>query len=656
MSYVHINTRFKMRVLSLSISLLFIPYAYALQPIDDEDLGESTGGAIAFLPENFSLLFQGENAVNPTATDLADRTKDTGYIRYIPVGPLTTEATSNPIYGTKTGKGDLYLYGLAISQSTRDYGVGRSSTDWNNRFSRPINTWGTAGNPWVFKVATAANVPNFSAITPTDTGSGSVTYLALEAPRYDVDISALSAAEKSAYNLKLAFWADAFVRDPRYAEATGAAALASNQFCLAGATGCATAATPRANRLRLQAIWDGFSLNGSQLQVFQTLGDATNTGGMSTFYNNTLGIAGVLRFNSGDGTNVRATTSQSASITATAATKTWTTINDGNAAACNNGSATTAPAYTNVNCQNRTRVSQATNTATSTWTLPATASVLRFSTRETGTTQGLLNSPAVNGGAAPTFEDNEGLFAYNANINLVLGSLYQPLTVGVAPDGKNLTLEIARIPNKESIYKKVYINYQNFNPATNGGYTGSTCNFYECGAAAGGYQGTTATHSSISIGSTQYNTGTKALTAYKGVEAYGISFGALSSNSVTVVTQYTEIQNQLRRQTSHTYGAWGGSTANEWQYLKADGTYGTPDSIDAANPSLNNRSWTYATTNVPAAWVPIASTTYGGGYTATANIPGAAQNTPVVIPSNNLGSAVIDGLLIQHMKITTKGL
>lgn len=659
MFYLPIDSRFKVRLLSLSISLLFVPYAYALQPINDDDLAAATGEGIAFLPENFSLLFQGANAANPTAADLADRTKDTGYIRLIPVGPLTADATSNPVYGSVTGKGDLYLYGLAISQSTRAYGVGRDSTDWNNRFSRNIDSWGSAANPWVFKVQTATNVPNFSALSPTDTGNGSVTYLALEAPRFHADtdnnltngvnaaINGLSAAEKSAYNLKLGLWADAFVRDPKIAEnltATG------TQFDVGGAG--------RANRLRLQAVWDGFSLNGSQLQVFQTLGGATNSGGMSTFYNNTLGIAGLLRFNSGDGQNLRATVSQNAALSAT----TTTMLNDGNAAACNNGTTASAPAYGNADCQNRTQIKQATNTANGVWTAPTTPSVLRFSTRETGTTQGLLNTPAINGGAAPSFDANEGLFIYNANINLVLGSLYQPLTVGVAADGKNVTLEIARIPNKESIYKQVYTNYSDSNPATNGGYYGSTCNIYQCGSNGDAtYQGTNATHSSITIGSTSYNASNNTLTAYSGIEAVGISFGAMTSRTNTVITQYTQIENQRRQQTSHTYGCnWLGancSTANEWTYLKADGTFGVPNSTDSAQPSLNNRSWTYATTNVPAAWVPIASTTYGGGYTSTGTIPTTStQNAAALSPLNNLGSTVIDGLLIQHMKITTKGL
>lgn len=645
MASLHRDNQFKLRALSSALLACSVSLAassaFALQEITDEDLGESTGGAIAFLPENFSLLFQGANATNPTAADLADRTKDTGYIRYIPVGPLTPEAAAI----ANTGKGDLFLYGLAISQSNDNYGVGRDSSDWNGRFGRVIDSWGTAANPWVFKVKTQSGVPDFSALTPTDSGNGSVTYLALEAPRYDVNVAALSAAEKSAYNLKMAYWADAFVRDPKYADAMGAAALTSNQFCLGGSSGCATAANPRANRLRLQAIWDGFSLNGSQLQVFQTLGGATSAGGMSTFYNNTLGIAGVLRFNSGDTQNFRATVSNNlVSSTSTSVVYDGAVYNSGGT----NCTVASSGTYQNDQCNTREQVTTTKYSAagggasTASWTPPVLNSVLRYSTQECGagnlngcttpTAQGLLNSPAVNGGNAPTFDSKEGLYLYSPNINLVLGSLYQPLTVGVAPDGKNISLEIARIPNKESIYKQVYINYDNINPATNGGYTGSTCNIYECGNnGSGTYQGTNATHSSITIGSTIYNSGNKTISAYSGIEALGVSFGALTTNSITnPATSYTT----LIQRSTRPNGTRSGNIFTGYTYA-----FGSPWSAYSGD---------------------FANTTYASPVYTKVTPPSVSsvidtQNLQT-IPSNNLGSAVIDGLLIQHMKITTKGL
>lgn len=685
MSYIPVDSKFKLRLLALSISLLFIPYAHALQPISDADLGESTGEGIAFLPENFSVLLQGPNNTNPTAADLNDRTKDTGYIRLIPVGPLTTEAQNSG-----AGKADIYLYGLAISQSNQAYGAARTSADWNNRFGRAINSWGSMNNPWLFKVETATGVPNFSAASPADTGAGDVTFLGLEAPLYNADVNGytydangkltggsnsgvngLSAAEKSAYNLKLGLWADAFVRDPSKPEGD------ANQFALAPS---GTSDINRANRLRLQGVWDGFSLNGTQLRVFQTLDKATNAGGMSTFYNNTLGLAGVLRLNGGDGQTLRASTS---SATPTASS---------NGGTVNRYSTT----YTGAPGENpssdwlyRIRSITTTVNSTGTWTAPSVIpSVLRLSTQEIGTTQGLINTPAINGGLAPTFNPNEGLFLYNPNINVVLGSLYQPLTVGVAADGRNLALEIARIPNKSSIYTKIYTRYAGDTGDAGVTYSGSTCNIYQCGSnvSLGGvsYQGATATHSSISIGSTEYNKNTNTLTAYSGAEAVGISFGALpATQDVSKNTYFYQLQNQERRRGSSTSCGWFCNEYVNWQYRIAAGWTGNAgtglrfDSQNANwvnisdtgyyNPSVANSGYTVTNADstqfiVPATTGKLPDARYENGrWYSTAPNPDLNNHklTPSQVSSgvmNNFGSAVIDGLLIQHMKITTKGL
>ncbi|MFA9204291.1 MAG: hypothetical protein ACEQSD_09865, partial [Flavobacteriales bacterium] len=305
------------RLLIVAMSAAVSSQALALEAITDEELSVTTGEGIAFLPENVSLRMNGADTNNSGAG-----TFDTGYIRIIPVGPLTPAAVT-----AGAGKGDIFLYGAAISQSAQAYGAARTVTDTNTRFSRTIDSWGTAANPWVLKVETQTGVPDFAAPTPTATSTGTVSYLGFEAPLYNRNIAALSAAEKSAYNLKVAFWTDAFVRDPSVVEnltATG------TQFDLGGAG--------RANRLRLQAIWDGLSINGSQLKIFQTLGGAvTATNGMSSSYNNTLGIAGTLRFNSGDGSTLRATTSFTAgSRTVEAYTTTWNGNNFRNVAGPDN--------------------------------------------------------------------------------------------------------------------------------------------------------------------------------------------------------------------------------------------------------------------------------------------------------------------------------
>ena len=710
---LRVNSGFRLSTLALSIGLsLMSSHGFALEALDDDSLAGSTGEGIAMLPENFSMVMQGANNTNPTQADLDNRANDTGYIRIIPVGPLTDEAAASG-----AGKADIYLYGFALSQSNKAYGAGRDSADWNSRFGRNIDSWGSAINPWLLKVATEDNVPNFSATSPTDTGKGSVSYLMLEAPLYHSDFTNLTAAEKSAYNLKLGLWGDVFVRDPKVAESL---TTTGTQFDLGGAN--------RANRLRLQAIWDGFSLNGSNIKLFQTLDGATNQKGMSTFYNKTLGIAGVLRFNSGDGANLKATLGNDVTTDPAAngiGTPTgWNTVhagadltlNPGATGGCGNSG--TGSFSTAVGCryivQNRTRTD--TQTSRRTWNAPSSLnSVLRLSTQESGTVQGLLATPAINGTSAPNFAANEGLFIYNPNINLVLGSLYQPLTVGT--DGQNITLEIARIPNKESIYKQIYTAYAgatgNLTAAQIAEYKGSTCNIYQCGTSTvAGYQGSNATHSSISIGTVYSPDGGKTLQAFKGdatTDAIGISFGRLQSGSISFTSSntLTEVQYKQRRlndtATTWRYRSWCSDSTlgvcnevsnttgavRQWEYYNTSGGWDinnltTAKPVDAtlcqtggafgsrtgcdnySNPkeslrygTVANRNWAQYTN---AAWQNGSNTEVNdliGSFNGVTG-PLPTTNTAAIVtptsPSNNFGSAVIDGLLIQHMKITTKGL
>ena len=483
----HFNKTILLSLMTLCIS----PMSFALQPLSDETLSSTTGEGIALVPQDAYFVFQGENS---TANDLTDRSKDTGYIHVIPVGPLTNAAldtNKDNVVDAKdhsVGKADLFVYGLALSKSDGNHNSRLANSDTAAR----IGSWGTATNPWILKVETENQVPNFD---PNNKCVASdpkcqVPYLTLEAPLFNTAIPTNVADGADAYKLKMGLWADAFVLDPskREGDASVYKLGATNQTV-----------EGRANRLRLQAIWNDFTINGSRLQVFQTLNGATNANGMSAFYNNTLGIAGLVRLNSGDAANLRTTN-----------------LND---------------------------------------------KVLRLSTRETTNTN-LLDSPAVNGTSAPIFDANEGLFIHNLNANLMLGSLYQPLILG--SDGANFSLELTRIPNKEDIYRKIYTDYDNPNSTV---YQGSTCNVYKCGNnGLTGYQGNNATHSSITIGSTVYDASKNTLTAYKGADAVGVSFGAMR---------------------------------------------------------------------------PV------------------AQNSGVTAPPanfKNMGSAVIDGVLIQHLKITTKGL
>lgn len=663
MSHLHLKSGlrsgFRLSTLALSVGMAFMSTSgFALEALNDEGLAESTGEGIALLPENFRMVFQGANDTVTQNTDYANRGKDTGYIRVIPVGPLTTEATNS---GAQ--KADIFLYGLAISHADGD-----ANKRFNDSATGLINSWGTATNPWLIKVQTNNAVPNFAGV------SKALSYISLEAPEYN--ISGFNDPDQHDYHLKLGLWADIFMRNPTVA-------APDNNPAGWGAG--------LSNRMRLQAIWDGFSINGSSLNIFQTLDGATNTGGLSTSYNNTLGLAGTLRFNGGDTRatekNYKAVSNAGSVSRTTSVTNRYASTNTGQPGANGSGTATGGNLY-------RLRTVDTVDTVTGgTITLPSNLSTLRFSTQETGTTQGLLNTPAINGGNAPNFSANEGLFMYGANINLVLGQLYQPLVVGVADDGRNLNMEITRIPNKPEVYKNIYTAYVgNLGSETASQYKGSTCNVYQCGTTTGGTFNP-ATHSSITIGSTNYSGASSNLvTAYSGADAIGVSFGAMQPITPTVSKNYYyQLQQQTRSRNSNT----------QWKYDSGNGTNNCGTNCnefskstwkDVAGYKITGGGSDYLPTlNHPAYFVPgvtaadgfangascspapcMPSTT-NGAQMAWGMLPGALingedwrSNPPPVLNSvnaptgslsgTNLGSAVIDGLLIQHMKITTKGL
>ena len=655
-----------LKKLCLAIAIVNMQPAFALESLDDDTMSETTGEGIALLPENYSFSMNGADAANSGAG-----TYGAGYMRFIPVGPISATAT-----GKGYQKADVYLYGMSLAQSKKDYGVTIDSTDWGvpfgaigsgaTDFGRGITSWGTADNPWLLKTVTDNNVPSFAGTTK------SVTYLGLEAPLYNSTLPATGTAASSAYNLKLAYWMDLYMRSLTVTES--------------GYNGLS-------NRLRLAYVWDGFGVNGSNLKIFQTLDGATagstynstlkltsnsnttvNTAftfnvtnptytfnsGTSTLYNQTFGMAGLLRLNSRATDTVRATVALG-NITReiiqldyypvrnyNTATQTRSglyvegTVLQTNTVASGVGTMTVANAdatnstagidetyvpMTNTSlrgpttdpdaaslpanphplatfpyalsypgdfydggiCTSSTAGNQSGNhqfgqclnnegfttrrfkaRTTNTWTPPLAKSVMRLSSQEfLGGPVGLNGTPALGGanGFVPNFTPNttaEGIFIYDMNVNVVLGSLYQPLMLST--DGTNFSLELARIPNNVNVYSKIYTRY----PGDTGDgavtYLGSTCNIHQCGTAVtyGGvsYQGSSATHSSITIGSTIYNAGNNQLQAYKGSEAYGISFGesvAQSGLNSQVTADYVQVWNRTRADSGggwSAYGAW----------------------------------------------------------------------------------------------------
>ncbi|WP_340600622.1 hypothetical protein [Acinetobacter sp. HZNU-JH01] len=680
---------FKRTLLASFIGLCMSQAVFALQEISDEGLSQTTGEGIALLPENFSFRFNGADTANSGAG-----TYGAGSIRLIPVGPLSATATAK---GYK--KADAWLYGLSLSQSNKNVGTAIDGSDWGTLYGRPIDSWGSASNPWVIKTLTD-DVPNFVG------NIENVTYLTLEAPLRHTTLPAAGSAESSAYNLKLGLWTDIFQRDANVVE-NGLDGLS--------------------NRLRLTAVWDGFSINGSNLKVFQTLGgvspamggtydavmkvnnvETTKTFnyGLNTNYNQTFGVAGLVRLNSGATDTKRGTVSNQ-TVTreivqvdynpttniffenGVLATGTTITNAQGNASNNTNGIRTSYDPPTNATVpgsfpsggmctspknntvtgnghagqclnQNGFTTRRLRAKGSNDWTAPTSTSVFRISTQELigGATD---NSTPALGGVVPNFQPNsnaDGLFLYDVNMNLVLGNLYQPLMLST--DGNNFSIELARIPNVQEVYSRIYTRYEHIDPAASVDsgvtYLGSTCNIYQCGSSTiAGYQGSAATHSSITIGSTEYNPVTNQLTAHKGIGAYGVSIGELKSGTglhSSVQEDFTQVWRRTRGTTTQScgflctetvWGAWG-----SWSAVapKTPLTGQLHPSLDRPDPY--ETTWRQNTNNQI---LGIQTTT----PTDIAGRINSMQPTGATV-SNNFGSAVIDGLLIQHFKFSTTGL
>lgn len=709
MTTLNYTVRFKKTVLASLVGFCSSQFSFAFEELSDASLSNTTGEGIAILPQNTYMVFRGAGPNETITQILTDRSKDTGYINYMPVGPLSLAAADTSGNGTigaedhAVGKADLFLYGLALSKSDGNANTRIATSE----SAATISSWGTVANPWVLKAQTNNNVPNFN---KSDNSVYPVTYLSLEAPLYQPDIDGTEGSD--AYNLKLGVWADAFVRNPNVSSTI----TDGSQFQYGSTNGMIGTIDPsRANRLRLQGVINGFSVNGSQLSFFQTLNGATATDGMSPFYNNTLGMSGLIRLNTGNSQNTSIITENVTNSSQTYANggtnDGWqvvhaganSTLSTSTTGDCNNTSSTSAlgvGAGCRYYVEKRTRTDSITSNKTRS-NFNDTSKVLRLSTRETSDSPNRANNlytPALDSTnpIAPNFSDNEGLYLYYPNINLVLGNLYQPVILG--SDGKNFSIELTRVANKPAIYRKIYTDYFN----TNSGYEGSTCNVYQC---------SNATHSSISIGTAYSPDGGLTLLADKSEGAVGVSFGRVISTATQVSgatagsmvnlantvsgtrsTTMTEVRYKQRQQNVESWrqkyscGAlWGSCTATpgylyQWEYNQGSGNWVIIDPRvkpnDAATCSggiagctntsgttpmygtIANRNWANSS-----AWLTAKNVTLdgfiGAGNGTTGYVMPSTNQAPALAnigPLNNLGSAVIDGLLIQHLKLTTKGL
>ena len=119
-----------LKTLCVAIVVANMQSVFALETLDDDSLSEATGEGIALLPENYSVSMNGANPTTGLYTDNSGAgTYGTGYMRFIPVGPLSAAATAKYYK-----KADVWLYGVSLGQSKKNYSATIDATDWGVPF------------------------------------------------------------------------------------------------------------------------------------------------------------------------------------------------------------------------------------------------------------------------------------------------------------------------------------------------------------------------------------------------------------------------------------------------------------------------------------------------------------------------------------------
>jgi hypothetical protein len=476
-------------VLSVALLSSVVMPAYALEAMSDSSLSSATGEGLAFFANNFQFQMPSVagdvtqsgtpaygnfyGAGNTVIGTGAAAVTPGNYGSYVYLSPLGAVPTG-------TNRTDVYLYGLSLSENNNNsittspgtacttttgciatgsvvapadalhgttahnilfnptLGVGPGGGGINlgsatDPFLLSVFTTNTSGAPLGYK--NTDNVPGLGGGLPQ------VPFLQLTTPS-----SALASGDSS-NNLRLGLFLNILQEDMT--------SLATQQL---GGNNSLSASGTAGPALQIQALWDGFGINGTTIDLFPTdpctaAGDACslNPAGAAnqgnSVYSNTLGFAGVLRFNS------------------------------------------------------------------------QTTGVLRISVGGTGTTaanygvfdqyEGLylqqlnINLPLGNVNYQPLILSS-GATAFG--------------TTGVSP---TITLELAQIPNVPSVYNKFYINYDPACTVTGSTCTSASGNTYGnaagavgltpvAGMCSSGFGSTTAcpataTHGNISIGNVYTN-------------------------------------------------------------------------------------------------------------------------------------------------------
>lgn len=255
------HIRYIPHVLALAISAV-ASSSYALEAISDQEMSDTTGEGLAFLPEGFKIVM--EDA-------------DTSYINLIPRGETKDpDGAGGPLVAPN--RADLYMRNLSITRD--DETLTRAS-------NALIRSWGSGANPFYLSVRSETR-PTYA----TASGSQPRSFLRLEAPQYCFTGVANGAGTNciagvdtgdalDAYNLRLGFTLDILSKTNTDTEGYIVSGTPRTGVNLTGANG-----------LGLQAIWNGLSINGTTVDVFQTPSDSA-----TTEYNSTLGLRAVLRLN-----------------------------------------------------------------------------------------------------------------------------------------------------------------------------------------------------------------------------------------------------------------------------------------------------------------------------------------------------------------------
>lgn len=368
----------------------------ALEKISDQDMANKTGEGLGLILEDLKIA--------------ADQNT---YVRLTSAGgkltPNTTDTNNQPVYscgtqpvGTCEKKGEVYMYGYSLGGSHKKVGNTLVATD--NAEVGDV-TVGSIDNPLVLSMD-----------NKNDPTNNVISVLSFNLPKATNDSATNTqnpATANKNKNLKLVTWVDVLGREQN--------AVQYNPI--------ATNSTPervgKEQFLRMQAMGNKLSLDGSQFNYLKTgnysagtfpttgissidkgLADEKNR--METAYTNKFANYGVLRINyEVDKTNINNSGFFKWGVAQTAASS------------------------------------------------PANPTA-RNNTNPLGNEYGAYT---IGTGNAPIFNENEGLFVKDFQINMPLGSIFQPTIIDTNGEGA-LTLEVARIPNIPAVYQKHYINYK----------------------------------------------------------------------------------------------------------------------------------------------------------------------------------------------------